>query len=50
VHTRLTRWPCHVYGRIAQALAAEELTLPPLDWLVGETSPRQRYLFEKATR
>jgi transcriptional regulator with XRE-family HTH domain len=46
VHTRLTRWPCHVYGRIGQALAAEELTLPPLDWLVDETSPRQRYLFE----
>jgi transcriptional regulator with XRE-family HTH domain len=50
VHTRLTRWPCHVYGRIAQALAAEELTLPPLDWFVDETSPRQRFLFEKASR
>jgi transcriptional regulator with XRE-family HTH domain len=50
VHTRLTRWPCHVYGRIAQALAAEELTLPPLDWFVDEPSPRQRFLFEKASR
>lgn len=47
VHTRLTRWPCHVYGRIAQALAAEELTLPPLDWFVEEESPRQQLLFEK---
>jgi hypothetical protein len=50
VHTRLTRWPCHAYGRIAQALAAEELTLPPLDWFVDEPSPQQRFLFEKAIR
>lgn len=49
VHTRLTRWPCHVYGRIAQALAAEELTLPPLDWFVEEEMPRQRLLFDKST-
>ncbi len=47
VHTRLVRWPCHVYGRIAQALAAEELTLPPLDWFVEEDLPQQRLLFEK---
>lgn len=47
VHTRLVRWPCHVYGRIAQALAAEEFTLPPLDWFVEESSPQQRLLFEK---
>ena len=46
VHTRLTRWPCHIYGRIAQALAAQELELPPLDWFVGEESPRQQMLFE----
>jgi transcriptional regulator with XRE-family HTH domain len=32
VHRRLVGWPCHVYGRIAQALAAEEPTLPPCDW------------------
>ena len=50
VHTRLVRWPCHVYGRIAQALAAEELTLPPLDWFVEEEAPRQRLLFETGTR
>ena len=36
VHTRLIRWPCHVYGRIAQALAAEEFTLPPVDWFEEE--------------
>jgi hypothetical protein len=36
-----------VYGRIAQALAAEEITLPPLDWFVEEESPRQQLLFEK---
>lgn len=47
VHTRLTRWPCHVYGRIAQALAAEELSLPPLDWFVEEEAPRQKLLFER---
>jgi transcriptional regulator with XRE-family HTH domain len=46
VHTRLVRWPCHVYGRIAQALAAEEVTLPPLDWFVeDETSCVQKLLF-----
>jgi transcriptional regulator with XRE-family HTH domain len=50
VHTRLVRWPCHVYGRIAQALAAEEVTLPPLDWFVEEEPLRQRVLFEKSTR
>ncbi|MDZ4657725.1 MAG: helix-turn-helix transcriptional regulator [Bythopirellula sp.] len=50
VHTRLTRWPCHVYGRIAQALAAEERSLPPLDWFVEEEAPRQRLLFEKSPR
>jgi transcriptional regulator with XRE-family HTH domain len=49
VHTRLVRWPCHVYGRIAQALAAEELTLPPMDWFEEEPSgTRQGMLFEKA--
>jgi hypothetical protein len=49
VHTRLVRWPCHVYGRIAQALAAEEFTLPPLDWFEEEPgTARQRMLFEKA--
>lgn len=49
VHTRLVRWPCHVYGRIAQALAAEELTLPPVDWFEEEPKgERQGMLFEKA--
>jgi hypothetical protein len=48
VHTRLVRWPCHVYGRIAQALAAEELTLPPVDWFEEEAgSAKQGLLFEK---
>ncbi len=47
VHTRLVRWPCHVYGRIAQALAAEEFDLPPVDWFIEE-EPRQRLLFEKS--
>ncbi|NOZ40359.1 MAG: helix-turn-helix transcriptional regulator [Planctomycetes bacterium] len=46
VHRRLVSWPCHLYGRIAQALAAEEPTLPPLDWLVPEKAPRQQTLFE----
>ena len=46
VHRRLVGWPCHLYGRIAQALAAEEPTLPPTDWLVPEKTPRQRTLFE----
>ena len=46
VHRRLVGWPCHLYGRIAQALAAEEPTLPPLDWLVPEKAPQQRTLFE----
>ncbi len=46
VHHRLISWPCHLYGRIAQALAAEEPTLPPLDWLVPEKAPRQQTLFE----
>jgi transcriptional regulator with XRE-family HTH domain len=49
VHTRLVRWPCHVYGRIAQALAAEELTLPPVDWFEEEPGgTRQGMLFENA--
>lgn len=48
VHTRLVRWPCHVYGRIAQALAAEELTLPPVDWFEEEPGgAKQGMLFEK---
>lgn len=47
VHSRLTRWPCHVYGRIAQALAAEEPTLPPVDWFEEVDSPRQGMLFAK---
>ena len=46
VHRRLVGWPCHLYGRVAQALAAEEPTLPPLDWLVPEKAPQQRTLFE----
>ncbi|TWU30084.1 helix-turn-helix domain-containing protein [Bythopirellula polymerisocia] len=48
VHTRLVRWPCHVYGRIAQALAAEELDLPPVEWFVEHEQPQQRLLFEKS--
>ncbi len=46
VHRRLVGWPCHLYGRIAQALATEEPTLPPLDWLAPEKAPQQRTLFE----
>jgi hypothetical protein len=48
VHRRLVGWPCHVYGRIAQALAAEEPTLPPCDWWDHEQNPAiQRELFAK---
>ncbi|MCG8449589.1 MAG: helix-turn-helix domain-containing protein [Pirellulales bacterium] len=47
VHRRLLGWPCHLYGRIAQALAAEELTLPPSDWLADQTHPQQRLLFDR---
>ncbi len=46
VHRRLVDWPCYLYGRVAQALAAQEPTLPPLDWLVPEKAPRQRTLFD----
>ncbi len=46
VDRRLEGWPCHVYDRIARALAAEEPTLPPLDWLVEHELPRQQMLFE----
>ena len=46
VHRRLLGWPCHLYGRMAQALAAQESTLPPLDWLVDENAPRQQTLFD----
>lgn len=48
VHRRLVGWPCHVYGRIAQALAAEETTLPPCDWWQHEREQVvQRELFAK---
>ncbi|MCH2595814.1 MAG: helix-turn-helix domain-containing protein [Pirellulales bacterium] len=47
VQRRLLGWPCHLYGRIAQALAAEESALPPLDWLPEDVPTRQRMLFEK---
>jgi hypothetical protein len=48
VHRRLVGWPCHVYGRIAQALAAEEPTLPPCDWWDHEKEHVvQRELFVK---
>ncbi len=47
VHRRLVGWPCHLYGRVAQALAAQEATLPPLDWLVDEHELRQQTLFDK---
>lgn len=46
VDRRLVGWPCHLYGRIAQALAAEEPTLPPTDWVVDDTPVHQRLLFE----
>lgn len=48
VHRRLVGWPCHLYGRIAQALAAEESTLPPLDWLHQENEVLQQTLFDFA--
>ena len=47
VHRRLVGWPCHVYGRIAQALAAEEMTLPPSDWIEHQRHITQRNLFAK---
>lgn len=48
VHRRLVGWPCHIYCRIAQALAAEEMTLPPTDWLEFEKQQvTQRELFAK---
>ena len=48
VHRRLMRWPCHVYGRIAQALAAEEIILPPADWIESKGElPMQRELFKQ---
>ena len=50
VHRRLVGWPCHLYGRIAQALAAQELTLPPTDWLVDDDIPQQRMLFDLNVR
>jgi len=50
VHRRLVGWPCHLYGRIAQALAAEEPTLPPIDWLATENLQRQRMLFDIGLR
>jgi len=46
VHRRLVGWPCHLYGRIAQALSAQEPTLPPSDWLVDKEAPRQQTLFD----
>ena len=46
VHRRLVGWPCHLYGRVAQALAAQEPTLPPVDWIVEDTTTRQRTLFD----
>ena len=46
VHRRLVGWPCHLYGRIAQALEAQELTLPPADWIGEERNPRQKMLFD----
>ena len=48
VHSRLVRWPCHLYGRIAQALSAEEQELPPVDWFLADPPPHQGLLFEKA--
>ena len=48
VHRRLVGWPCHVYDRIAQALTAEEMTLPPTDWMEHEQQRViQRELFAK---
>ncbi|MCH2113418.1 MAG: helix-turn-helix domain-containing protein [Pirellulales bacterium] len=49
VHRRLVGWPCHLYVRIAQALAAEELSLPPADWIASQFSPQQLTLFETST-
>jgi len=46
VHRRLVGWPCHLYGRIAQALAAQEPTLPPTDWFVDDEAVRQQTLFD----
>jgi transcriptional regulator with XRE-family HTH domain len=48
VHRRLSGWPCHVYGRIAQAVAAEEMTLPPTDWMENDKQQAiQQELFVK---
>ena len=46
VHHRLVGWPCHLYGRIAQALEAQEASLPPADWVADDGSYRQQLLFK----
>ena len=50
VHRRLVGWPCHLYGRIAQALAAQEPTLPPTDWIADDSELKQRTLFDLELR
>ena len=50
VQRRLTGWPCHLYGRIAQALAAEEPVLPPTDWFELSRPKVQRQLFTEESQ
>ena len=43
---RLAGWPCYLQERIARALAAQEITLPPIDWIAEENLLRQQTLFD----
>ena len=46
VDRRLFAWPCRVYDRVRLAVAAEEPTLPPVDWLPEWRPTRQQRLFQ----
>ena len=43
---RLAAWPCRTYDRVRLAIAAEEPTLPPVDWLPEWRPARQQRLFQ----
>lgn len=45
IDRRLAEWPCRVYDRVRLAVAAEERTLPPADWLPEWRPTRQQRLF-----
>lgn len=46
VDRRLAAWPCRAYDRVRLAIAAEEPTLPPVDWLPEWRPARQQRLFQ----